>query len=179
MAHGAFSPTRAWRPAVVARLARTLGVTTHSSVHTPYENQKMQIPLGTTVVVRLVLPLLMLIPTQALLAHDLPTHDAMKAAPEHHKLLLENDSVRVLETRIRPGERTAVHSHPWPAVQYLVSFSDFIRYDPEGKVLFDSRNMATKPPPGAALWSPPVPLHYIQNVGSGDLLVIAVELKPK
>jgi hypothetical protein len=32
VAHGAFSPARAWRPAVVARLARTLGVTqTHVS----------------------------------------------------------------------------------------------------------------------------------------------------
>lgn len=128
---------------------------------------------------RLVLSLSLLVPTQSLLAHDLPTHDAMKAATQHHKLLLENESVRVLETKIRPGERTAVHSHPWPAVQYVVSFSDFIRYDPDGKLLADSRNMATKPTPGVALWSPPVPRHYIQNVGATDLLVIAVEMKPK
>jgi quercetin dioxygenase-like cupin family protein len=126
-----------------------------------------------------VLTLSMLGPAQSLLAHDPPEHDAMKAAVQHHKLLLENESVRVLETRIRPGEKTAVHSHPWPAVQYVVSFSDFVRYDPDGKVLADSRNMSTKPTPGAALWSPPVPLHYIQNVGTTDLLVIAVEIKPK
>ncbi len=139
----------------------------------------MRIPVTATAALRLLLTLSMLGSAQSLLAHDLPAHDAMKAATEHHKLLLENESVRVLETRIRPGERTAVHSHPWPAVQYVVSFSDFIRFDPEGKVLIDSRNMATKPAPGAALWSPPVPLHYIQNVGATDLLVIAVELKPK
>jgi len=139
----------------------------------------MRIPFNATATLRLMLTLSMLASAQSLLAHDLPAHDAMKAATEHHKLLLENESVRVLETRIRPGERTAVHSHPWPAVQYVVSFSDFIRFDPEGKVLVDSRNMATKPAPGAALWSPPVPSHYIQNVGTTDLLVIAVELKPK
>ena len=33
--------------------------------------------------------------------------DALIAAPEHHKLLLENDSVRVLDTLILPNEITA------------------------------------------------------------------------
>jgi quercetin dioxygenase-like cupin family protein len=115
---------------------------------------------------------------QSVQAHDLPVHDAMTAAAQNHKVLLENESVRVLETRIRPGERTAVHSHPWPAAMYVVSFSDFVRYDPDGKVLIDSRTMSSKPQSGAAVWSPAVPLHYIENVGNSDLLVVAVELKP-
>ena len=112
-----------------------------------------------------------------LLAHDLPANDAVAVAAQHHKLLLDNDSVRVLETRIGPGERTAVHSHPWPSALYVVTWSDFVRYDADGKVLVDSRTMASKPQPGTALWSPPVPTHYIQNVGTSELLVIAVELK--
>ena len=105
------------------------------------------------------------------------SHDAAVAAPHHHKILLENESVRVFETRIAAGERTPVHSHSWPAALYVVSWSDFIRYDPTGKVLLDSRTMASKPQPGAALWSPPVGPHYIHNVGTSDLVVIAVELK--
>lgn len=132
-----------------------------------------------TAAVQWLLTLSLLGTAQSLSAHDLPAHDAMKAATEHHKRILENEWVRVLETRIRPGERTEIHSHPWPAVQYVLSFSDFIRFDAEGKVLVDSRSMATKPAPGAALWSPPVPRHYIQNVGRTDLLVIAVEIKPR
>ena len=110
-------------------------------------------------------------------AHDLPTDDAMTAAPQDHRVLLENESVRMLETRIRSGQRTAVHSHPWPSALYVITWSDFVRYDPDGKVLVDSINMATKPQPGAALWSPPIPSHYILNVGSTELLVISVELK--
>lgn len=121
----------------------------------------------------------LLAPCGPLYAHDAPSHDAVAVAAQHHKLLLENDSVRVLETRIRPGERTAVHAHPWPSSLYVLSWSDFVRYDPDGKVLVDSRTMATKPQPGTALWSPPVPLHYIVNVGTTELLVIAVELKPR
>ena len=30
--------------------------------------------------------------------------DAMVAAPEHHEVLLENERVRVLDSRIKPGE---------------------------------------------------------------------------
>ena len=103
--------------------------------------------------------------------------DAMSAAPHHHEVLLENDSVRVLDTRLGPGERTPVHTHRWPSALYVLGWSDFIRYDPEGKVLVDSRSMAAKPPVGEALWSAPLVPHYVHNVGTGELRIIAVELK--
>jgi hypothetical protein len=32
--------------------------------------------------------------------------DAVEAAPASHRILFENDAVRVLETRIAPGETT-------------------------------------------------------------------------
>ena len=35
----------------------------------------------------------------------------MTAAPNHHEILKENEQVRVLDTRLGPGERTAVHTH--------------------------------------------------------------------
>ena len=68
-----------------------------------------------------------------------PDHlDALIAAPDHHTLLFENDRVRVLDPCIRPGDRTRVHTHRWPAVLYLVSWRAFIRYDDTGSVLLDS-----------------------------------------
>jgi hypothetical protein len=103
--------------------------------------------------------------------------DAMTAAPHHHDVMLENDRVRVLDTRLGPGERTPVHTHRWPAVLYVLSWSNFVRYDPEGKVLVDSRSMERPPAIGAAMWSAPLPPHYVHNVGDADLHVIAVELK--
>jgi quercetin dioxygenase-like cupin family protein len=45
--------------------------------------------------------------------------DALLAAPRHHTLLLENDRVRVLETRIPAGQLVPVHTHPWPSVLYV------------------------------------------------------------
>ena len=103
--------------------------------------------------------------------------DAVLAAPEHHEVLLENDRVRVLDTCIGPGERTRIHAHGWPAVQYVVKWSDFVRRDPDGKILADSRNSKQHPVPGQALWTGPGAPHSIENVGSDDLCVIAVEMK--
>jgi quercetin dioxygenase-like cupin family protein len=51
--------------------------------------------------------------------------DAVVAAPAHDHVLLENERVRVLETRIEPGDATPVHTHPWPNVQYVLSGTDF------------------------------------------------------
>jgi hypothetical protein len=87
-----------------------------------------------------------------------PTHtlDAMAKAPRHHEVLLENDKVRVLDTRVSPGDRTPVHAHEWPAALYVLSWSDFVRYDPEGNVLLDSRSMGSRPEIGAALWAGPI-----------------------
>ena len=103
--------------------------------------------------------------------------DAMCAAPDHHDVLLENDKVRILDTRLGPGERTPVHTHQWPAALYVLSWSDFVRYDPNGNVLADSRSMAAKPEIGSAIWSGPLPPHYVQNVGQASLHIIAVEVK--
>jgi hypothetical protein len=62
--------------------------------------------------------------------------DALAAAPAQHRLLFENAHVRVLDTRIAAGERTPVHTHRWPAAHYVVSWSDFIRRNAEGVVLW-------------------------------------------
>jgi hypothetical protein len=75
--------------------------------------------------------------------------DAMAKAPGHHEVLLENDKVRVLDTRVSPGDRTP-----------------------------DSRTMDRKPEIGAALWAGPIGPHYVQNVGQTELRIIAVEAKP-
>ena len=108
-----------------------------------------------------------------------PLHalDAMSAAPDHHAVLLENERVRILDTRLGPNERTPIHTHQWPAALYILSWSDFVRYDPQGNVLVDSRVMASKPTAGTALWSAPLVPHYVQNVGNTELRVIAVEVK--
>jgi hypothetical protein len=102
--------------------------------------------------------------------------DALSAAPQHHTLLLENEHVRVLETRIPPGDRTAVHTHRWPSVLYVFSWSDFLRRDEAGTLVLDSRAAGGGSPP-TVLWSPALPPHSLENVGSTEIWVMSVELK--
>lgn len=102
--------------------------------------------------------------------------DACVAAPEHHRLLLENDLVRVLETTIEPGQTTKVHTHRWPAVYYILSAGHFVRRDGAGAVTFDSRHSSTALS-GQAAWSPPLGPHTLENVGETTIRVISVEVK--
>jgi len=103
--------------------------------------------------------------------------DALVAAPEHHKLLLENDFVRVLDTLIPPGEITNLHTHRWPASLYVISWSDFIRYDAEANVIVDSRKLSQTPSPSSALWSEALKPHSLKNIGANDIHILSVEIK--
>ena len=103
--------------------------------------------------------------------------DALSVALGHHDLLLENEHVRVLDTRLGPGERTPIHTHQWPAVLYIRSWSHFIRYDADGTVLLDSRALSSAPAVGSALWAAPLQPHFVHNIGEHQLHVIAIELK--
>jgi hypothetical protein len=42
--------------------------------------------------------------------------DAMVAAPKNHKVLYEDDHVRILEVTVQPGEVENMHHHPRPSV---------------------------------------------------------------
>ena len=103
--------------------------------------------------------------------------DAMAAAPDHHQVILENEHVRVLDTRLAAGERTPIHSHRWPSSLFVMSWSDFLRRDVDGNVIVDSRTWNSQPQPGEALWSTPLIPHSVENIGECELRIIAVELK--
>jgi len=40
-----------------------------------------------------------------------PDLDGPIAAPDHHRVVFENDRVRVLETVVRPGDTTPLHTY--------------------------------------------------------------------
>lgn len=105
------------------------------------------------------------------------TLDALIAAPRHHRLLFENERVRLLEVRIGPGDLVPVHTHRWPSAIYVAKQSDFLRRDGDGNLLFDSRTLGPPPAEAAVQWSPPLPPHSVENIGSSEILLITTELK--
>ena len=101
--------------------------------------------------------------------------DAVVAAPKHHKLVFENDRLRVLDTRIPPGDLVPVHTHRWPAVYYTITPGDFIRRDGEGRMLLDTR--IDPRPMGRGIWIESLPPHSVENVGATEIHLISCELK--
>jgi hypothetical protein len=103
--------------------------------------------------------------------------DALAAAPGFHRLVLENDEVRVLETRIGPGETVPVHTHRWPSVIHTLANGHVVRRDDEGRVLTDTRASGTPPETGTTVWVAPMPPHSVENVDSTEIRLLNVELK--
>jgi hypothetical protein len=42
--------------------------------------------------------------------------EAVRAAPKNHKVIFENDHIRLLEVTVQPGETENMHGHVWPSV---------------------------------------------------------------
>ncbi len=60
---------------------------------------------------------------------------------------------------------------------YLLSVSDFVRRDPNGTALLDTRQSTSHAPAGSSVWSDARPPHSLENVGDKELRNITVELK--
>lgn len=103
--------------------------------------------------------------------------DAVVAAPENHKVVLENERVRVLEVTVRPGEKESLHMHRRPSVMYVMAEDNIRDYDADGKVLYDSRR--DKPPgnPPYTVWMEPQAPHWVENLSKKPLRLLRVELK--
>jgi len=105
--------------------------------------------------------------------------DAMIAAPRFHTVLFEDDRVRVLDGRVPSGATVPVHTHRWGGVLYILATSDFVRRDPDGNVLADTRVAGSRPILGTAVWGAPLTPHSLENVGDEEFRTLTVELKPE
>lgn len=103
--------------------------------------------------------------------------DAVAAAPEYHRVVLENDRVRVIDTRIPVGQNVPLHTHRWPAIYYTIVAGDFIRRDQDGNVLFDSRTVPGLLTKSEATFMECLPPHSVENVSGIEIHLISVELK--
>ena len=91
-------------------------------------------------------------------------------------MLLENESVRVLDTRIEPGDTVPLHTHRWPSVLHVLGWSDFVRRNDRGDVVVDTRAQPLPAPP-SVVWSPALPPHTLENVGTTPIHVVSIEIK--
>jgi quercetin dioxygenase-like cupin family protein len=97
--------------------------------------------------------------------------DAAKVASENYSLLLDNDSVRVLDVRVAAGAKVPLHSHP-DHVAYVLAGGKLKLTHPDGTAAEIEASA------GQALFIP-AEAHATENVGSSEVHVVIVELKPR
>jgi beta-alanine degradation protein BauB len=56
----------------------------------------------------------------------------VRQSPDKYKVLVNNDKVRVLDVRLRPGGKSSMHSHP-DRVSYILSGSTVKSTSKDGK----------------------------------------------
>ena len=105
--------------------------------------------------------------------------DAVQAAPQNHRVIFENDKVRVHDVTVLPHTKEPLHAHCWPSVLYITAAGKYIDYNADGKILFDSRTMATPPVLPMAIWKDPEAPHAVENLDDQPLHLVRVELKPR
>jgi hypothetical protein len=102
--------------------------------------------------------------------------DALCAAPDSHRLLLENEKVRVLEVNIPAGHKEPWHTHRRSSLM-LIDQSASIRYF-RSKDDFDERPRIT-PEDGMIRieWLEPEGFHSVENTDTIPYHAIRIELK--
>ncbi|MFT3827963.1 MAG: hypothetical protein QM731_28860 [Chitinophagaceae bacterium] len=106
--------------------------------------------------------------------------DAIKAAPLSHTILYEDDSVRILNVTVLPGQTEPIHAHRWRSVAWAVHSTPFTLFhyglDNKNKLVKQDSFNAVLPINIANKWAPEFP-HSIRNTGNDTLVLYRVELK--
>ena len=89
--------------------------------------------------------------------------------PDKYKVIFENEHIRLLDYKDKPGEKTNQHEHPAFALYALSPFKRNIHLE-DGKII--EREFKT----GEIIWSEGQ-IHVGENVGDMDTHALIIELK--
>ena len=113
-------------------------------------------------------------------------HDAVAAAPYSHRVMFEDEHVRVLEIRLPPGASEPVHIHALPSVIYGETGGEggakflYTEYRWMNGEFIKIRENEVEPSAGTrAVWSGPEGPHAITNIGPVGVKFTRVEIKPE
>lgn len=96
--------------------------------------------------------------------------DAVKVAPDHYKVKVDNAQVRVIENVLRPGEKDGVHTHP--AGWFYVTRGGKMKVTHA-----DGKSEVWAPKTGDSGWMEAEGPHSSENVGPEPMGFILVEVK--
>ena len=96
-------------------------------------------------------------------------HDPVKTDSDKYRVVFENERVRILEYRDKPGDKTTMHGHPDFVVVARSAFSRQLTL-PGGKTI--KREFK----PGEVMWTD-AHSHIGENIGDTGTDVLIIELK--
>ncbi len=96
-------------------------------------------------------------------------NDPVDVAPSMYRVLFENDRVRVLDVRMKPGEKSPMHTHP-ALVSYSFTGGKLRIVLPDGKVDVVNNKQ------GNVLWLNDQ-THSVENLGATEVHDLTIELK--
>jgi len=94
--------------------------------------------------------------------------DPTATDPDKYKVIFENERVRVLEYKDKPGDRTSPHQHPDSVMYTLSSF--------ERRLIHGDQQRDVQLPAGRVVWVA-AQEHQGENIGTTDSHSIFIELK--
>lgn len=108
--------------------------------------------------------------------------DALKAAPENHSVVFEDDKVRVLAVSLEAGKSEPIHTHKWKSIMWIsqpIVPCKIYNYKREGGgpfVITDSILIPEMPVNKGQLIDPEGPTS-IENLSNANGLAYRVEFK--
>jgi quercetin dioxygenase-like cupin family protein len=98
-----------------------------------------------------------------------PDMDPVKLSPQYYTVVVDNEFVRVLEYRLKPGQKEPMHTHPCGVVYYLTG----TRWKATAQ---DGKTTETETRAGQIVWRG-ITTHAAENAGKTEARALAIELK--
>ena len=95
--------------------------------------------------------------------------DPVQVDPQHYKVLLDNEYVRILDVRHKPGEKAPMHSHPHHVI-YALAGGTIKSTSADGKTNTETVKA------GQVVWND-AETHTVENIGKTETHAIDIELK--
>lgn len=104
--------------------------------------------------------------------------DGPKAASGNHKIIFENDDIRVQSVTVPPGTEEPYHLHPYYSILVLDGGAKrIVDRDSKGNVIKDPISMAVTKTFPLVMLQPPQALHSIKNNDTQAVHLIRIESK--
>jgi quercetin dioxygenase-like cupin family protein len=98
-----------------------------------------------------------------------PDKEPAKLSPQYYTIHVDNELVRVLEYRLKPGQKEPMHSHPCGVVYYLTRAKWRV-------TSADGKTTESETTVGQIVWRDPT-THAVENVGKTEARAIAIEIR--